>query len=81
MQPPLSLYVLGKQVETTTRQTTRGAAGRGLEKLSRGLEKILGVGLNFKNDICPAHPRPDVGLEKLQALCEAYAKSIKQDHK
>jgi len=48
-----------------------GAAGRGLEKLSRGLEKILDVGLNFKNGICPAHPRPDVGLEKPQALCEA----------
>ncbi len=59
----------------------RGAAGRGLEKLSRGLEKILDVGLNFKNGICPAHSRPDVELEKLGSLCEAYAKIIKQDHK
>ncbi len=60
----------------------RGAAGRGgLEKLSRGLEKILDVGLNFKNDICPAHSRSDVELEKLRALCEAYVKSIKRDHK
>jgi len=59
----------------------RGAAGRGLEKLSRGLEKILGVVLNFKNGICLAHSRSGVGLEKPQALCEAYVKSIKRDHK
>ncbi len=51
----------------------------GLKKLSRS-EKILGVGLDFKIRICPAHPRSDVGLEKLQALCEAYVKSIKRDH-
>ncbi len=64
-----------------TLEGSRGAAGRGLVKLSRGLEKILGVGLNFKNGICPAHPRSGVGLEKPQALCEAYAKSIKRGHK
>ncbi len=49
-------------------------AGRGVEKVEPGSEKILDVGLNFKIDICPAHSRSDVGLEKLRALCEAYAK-------
>ena len=58
-----------------------GAAGRGVGKVEPGSEKILGVGLNFKIGICPAHPTSDVGLEKLRALCEAYAKSIKRDHK
>ncbi len=58
----------------------RVTAGRGVEKVEPGLEKILGVGLNFKIRICPAHSRSDVGLEKLRALCEAYAKSIKRDH-
>jgi hypothetical protein len=48
----------------------RGAAGRGVGKVEPGLEKILGVGLDFKNGICPAHPRSDVGLENLRALCE-----------
>jgi hypothetical protein len=62
-----------------TRQ--RVTAGRGVEKVEPGSEKILGVGLNFKIRICPAHPRPGVGLEKLRFLCEAYAKSIKRDHK
>ena len=52
-----------------------GTAGRGVGKVEPGSEKILGVGLNFKIDICPAHPRSDVGLEKLRALC------IKRDHK
>jgi len=52
----------------------RVTAGRGVEKVEPGSEKILGVGLDFKVGICPAHPRPDVGLEKLRALCEAYAK-------
>ena len=52
-----------------------GAARRGVGKVEPGSEKILGVGLNFETDICPAHPRSDVGLEKLRALCEAYAKS------
>jgi len=47
-------------------------------QLVGGLEKILGVGLNFKIGICPAHPRLGVGLEKLRTLCEAYAKSIKR---
>ena len=51
-----------------------GTAGRGVGKVEPGSEKILGVGLNFKIGICPAHPRVDVGLEKPQALCEAYAK-------
>ena len=53
----------------------------GLEKVEPGSEKILGVGLDFKKGICPAQSRPDVGLEKSQALCEAYAKSIKRGHK
>ncbi len=56
----------------------RVTAGRGVEKVEPRSEKILGVGLNFKIDICLAHSRPDVGLEKLRALCEAYAK---RDHK
>ncbi len=50
-------------------------------QLAGGLEKILDVGLNFKNCICPAHPRLDLELEKLRSLCEAYVKSIKRDHK
>jgi len=58
----------------------RVTAGRGVEKVEPGSEKILGVGLDFKIGICPAHPRSDVGLEKLRALCEAYAKSIKRGH-
>jgi hypothetical protein len=58
-----------------------GAASRGVGKVEPGSEKILGVELNFKIDICPAHPRPDVGLEKLESLCEAYVNIIKQDHK
>ncbi len=58
----------------------RVTAGRGVEKVEPGSEKILGVGLNFKIRICPAHSRSDVGLEKLRALCEAYVKSIKRDH-
>jgi len=57
------------------RPRSRGAAGRGVGKVEPGSEKILDVGLNFKTGICPAHPRPDVGLEKLRALCEAYVKS------
>ncbi len=52
----------------------RVTAGRGVEKVEPGSEKILGVGLDFKIRICPAHSRSDVGLEKLRALCEAYAK-------
>ncbi len=59
---------------------TRVTAGRRVEKVEPGSEKILDVELNFKIRICPAHPRSDVGLEKLRALCEAYAKSIKRDH-
>ncbi len=55
-----------------------GAARRGVGKVEPGLEKILGVGLNFKS--C-AHSRLDVGLEKLRSLCEAYVKSIKRDHR
>jgi len=58
----------------------RVTAGRGVGKVEPGSEKILDVGLDFKIRICPAHPRSDVGLEKLRALCEAYAKSIKRDH-
>ena len=58
----------------------RVTAGRGVGKVEPGSEKILGVGLDFKIGICPAHPRSDVELEKLRALCEAYAKSIKRDH-
>jgi len=58
-----------------------GTAGRGVGKVEPGSEKILDVGLNFKNCICPAHPRLDVGLKKLRSLCEAYVKSIKRDHK
>jgi len=58
----------------------RVTAGRGIEKVEPGSEKILDVGLDFKIRICPAHSRSDVGLEKLRALCEAYAKSIKRDH-
>jgi len=54
-----------------------GTAGRGVGKVEPGSEKILDVGLNFKIGICPAHSR---SLEKLRALCEAYAKSIKRDH-
>ncbi len=50
----------------------RVTAGRGVGKVEPGSEKILGVGLDFKIGICPAHPRSDVGLEKLRALCEAY---------
>jgi hypothetical protein len=60
---------------------TRVTAGRGVGKVEPGSEKILDVGLNFKNGICLAHSRPGVGLEKSQALCEAYAKSMKRDHK
>ena len=52
----------------------------GVGKVEPGLEKILDVGLNFKNCICPAHSRLDVELEKLRSLCEAYVKSIKRDH-
>ncbi len=59
---------------------SRVTAGRGVGKVEPGSEKILGVGLNFKIGICPAHRRSDVGLEKLRALCEAYAKSIKRGH-
>ncbi len=59
---------------------SRVTAGRGVGKVEPGLEKILGVGLDFKIGICPAHPRPDVGLEKLRTLCEAYAKSIRRGH-
>jgi hypothetical protein len=66
---------------STNANLPRGAAGRGVGKVEPGLEKILDVGLDFKNGICPAHPRSDVGLEKLRALCEAYAKSIKRGHK
>ncbi len=58
----------------------RVTAGRGVGKVEPGLEKILGVGLDFKIGICPAHPRSDVGLEKLRTLCEAYAKSIRRGH-
>ncbi len=58
----------------------RVTAGRGVGKVEPGLEKILDVGLNFEIDICPAHPRSGVGLEKLRILCEAYAKSIRRDH-
>jgi len=61
-----------------TRKQLRVTAGRGVEKVEPGSEKILGVGLDFKIGICPAHPRSDVGLEKLRALCEVYAK---RDHK
>jgi len=50
----------------------RGAVGRGLEKLSRGLEKILGVGLNFKNGI-PYAPH-------IQDLASSMHYS-KRDHK
>ena len=57
-----------------------GTAGRGVGKVEPGSEKILGVGLNFKIGICPAHPRLGDGLEKLRTLCEAYAKSIKRGH-
>ncbi len=59
---------------------TGGTAGRGVEKVEPGSEKILGVGLNFKIDICPAHSRLGGGLEKLRTLCEAYVKSIKRGH-
>ena len=59
----------------------RVTAGRGVEKVEPGSKKILGVGLDFKNCICPAHPRLDVGLKKLRSLCEAYVKNIKRDHK
>ncbi len=55
----------------------RVTAGRGVEKVEPGSEKILGVGLNFKIRICPAHPRSDVGLEKLRAL---GMRSICQEH-
>ncbi len=58
-------------------ESIRVTAGRGVEKVEPGSEKILGVGLNFKIGICPAHPRSDVGLEKLRALCEVY---VKRDH-
>jgi len=58
-----------------------GTAGRGVGKVEPGSKKILDVGLNFRIDICPAHPRSDVELEKLRTLCEAYVKSIKRDHK
>jgi len=57
-----------REVNPDQLERERGAAGRGLEKLSRGLEKILGVGLNFK-------------MEKPQTLCISYAKSIKRGHK
>jgi len=60
---------------------TRVTADRGVEKVEPGSKKILDVGLNFKIDICLAHSRSDVGLEKLRSRCEAYAKIIKQDHK
>jgi len=53
----------------------------GVGKVEPGSKKILDVGLNFKNCISPAHPRVDVGFEKLRGLCEAYAKSIKRGHK
>ncbi len=62
-------------------QCKQVTAGRGVEKVEPGSEKNLGVGLDFEIGICPAHPRPDVGLEKLRSRCEAYAKIIKQDHK
>ena len=55
----------------------RVTAGRGVEKVEPGSEKILGVGLNFKIGICLAHPRSDVGLEKLRAL---GMRSICQEH-
>ncbi len=58
-----------------------GTADRGVGKVEPGSEKILDVGLKFKNCICPAHSRLDVGLEKLRSLCEPYVKSIKRDHK
>ncbi len=58
----------------------RVTAGRGVGKVEPGLEKILGVGLDFKIGICPAHPRLGGGLEKLRTLCEAYAKSIRRGH-
>ncbi len=60
----------------------RGCSSPGGWKSWAGVgKKILGVGLNFKNCICPAHPRLDVGLKKLRSLCEAYVKNIKRDHK
>jgi hypothetical protein len=68
-------------VEAIVGAQGRGAAGRGVGKVEPGLEKILDVGLNFKNCICPAHSRLDVELKKLRSLCEAYVKSIKRDHK
>ncbi len=49
-----------------------GTAGRGVGKVEPGSEKILDVELNFKIDICLAHSRSDVELEKLRFLCEAY---------
>jgi len=56
-------------------------AGQGVGKVEPGSEKILDVGLNFKIGICLAHSRSGVELEKLRFLCEAYAQSIKRDHK
>ncbi len=67
----------GKSCEEPFRKgvyRVRVTAGREVEKVEPGSEKILDVELNFKVDICLAHSRSDVGLEKLRALCEAYAK-------
>jgi len=68
------------RMSRTTQPRMRVTAGRGVGKVEPGSEKILGVELNFKIDICLAHSRSDVELKKLRVLCEAYVKSIKQDH-
>jgi len=65
---------------SVTGLASRVTAGRGVGKVEPGLEKILGVGLNFKIGICLAHSRLGVGLKKLRILCEAYAESIRRGH-
>ncbi len=76
----VSLHSLSDFTKGTRKVLGRVTAGRGVGKVESGLEKILDVGLDFKIDICPAHPRSDVGLEKLRTLCEAYVKSIRRGH-
>jgi hypothetical protein len=40
-------------LSTSDVDLTRVTAGRGVEKVEPGSEKILGVGLDFKIRICP----------------------------
>ncbi len=53
----------------------------GLEKLSRGRKTSLTSGWTLEMAYAPHIQDLTSGLEKLRSLCEAYAKTIKRDHK